>query len=259
MSLSLRSDSPNLGSSLATNRLSELLLGRRGQWQRLAYPALWTVNVFSLIWLSWLAYNEPFFFAETQQAIDWGHRIDSVVATTLAFATGLGLLGMSWFGPKHARSLISTIAIVTACCVWLSAVSYWPSLAWAGKLHRMHNDLAAFDSVAATLRQHWPTTDGTDEILGAYMAYPIGRPSVLIMLTLPDIDGIDASVIAVERGDDGQLRFQLAGRERGDWLEWHPERSVPTSFVGGIRELYELERYDQIAPHWYLVTYHTSA
>jgi hypothetical protein len=209
-----------------------------------------------MVWLSWLAYTSPGFLEDGQ--IQVATLQENLLASSTALISGALLLCMSWLGTRQSRSLIATIGVMSLICVWLATASYWPAIARVGKQHRLQGDLAAFETVAASLRSAWPTNDGDNSILGAFMAYPVGRPSVLIMLTLPEIAGIDASVIAVERGGDGQLRFQLAGRERGDWLEWHPQGSEPASFVGGLHELHELDRHDQIAEHWYLVTYRTA-
>ncbi len=87
------------------------------------------------------------------------------------------------------------------------------------------------------------------------MAYPIANPSMLILLTLPELKTIDAAISVVERGSAGQLRFQLAGVEQGDWIEWHPAGSQPASFVGGICDIFEMSRSDELGNVWYMVKY----
>lgn len=252
MSLSLPSDHQSIVSAVDSKPWSVRMSGV--PW-RYVYLAIWIVNALSLAWLTWLDYATPSFVANGRFRVE--ALRDHLVITGMALTTGASLLCMSWFGSRQARSLLAVFGIISLSCVWLATTSYWPAIARLGKQHRLRHDLSAFEMVAMSLRKDWPKTDGNNPILGAYMAYPVGQPSILIMLTLPEIEGIDASVIAVERGLEGQLRFQLAGRERGDWLEWHPHGSYPASFLGGIFELYELERYDQIAEHWFLVSYRT--
>ena len=54
---------------------------------------------------------------------------------------------------------------------------------------------------------------------------------------------------------DKVIRFELVGAEQGDWIEWHPDESVPASFLSGLGEPYEIERYQQLSENWFLVRY----
>jgi hypothetical protein len=87
------------------------------------------------------------------------------------------------------------------------------------------------------------------------MAYPVGDPATLIMLTLPVMPRTSTSFGVVERGDTGAIKFQLVGPERNDWLEWHPEGEQPGDFVGGILDVYKLERSVALGDGWHLVRY----
>jgi hypothetical protein len=73
------------------------------------------------------------------------------------------------------------------------------------------------------------------------------------MLPEPSESGTSFSV--VERGKSGCLRFQLAGREQFAWLEWHPAGRLPSSFVGGLLDPHELDRFRALADGWYVVRY----
>ncbi len=83
------------------------------------------------------------------------------------------------------------------------------------------------------------------------MAYPQGRPRMLLMLTSDS----SPAVSAVELADDGALGFELSGDESGTWLEWHPVGSTPQAFTGGLESEYDFGRAAPLGRGWYLVRY----
>lgn len=217
----------------------------------------WSANLGSLLTLAWLCYANPSFATSVA-----GASIDSFLAyrplfisTCVAILSSVAIIAVTLFGHASARSLRSWIAVTTMCCVWLAALVNWPTLAHFGKRHRLQKHVASFEPIAQALQESWPANDGTRSDIGAFMAYPAGQPSVLILLTLPSLSNTDASLVAIEKGQQQQLRFELAGSEHGDWLEWHPEGTVPASFIGGLRETYQLERFSKIRDNWYLAAY----
>lgn len=217
----------------------------------------WSANLGSLLTLAWLCYAKPSFATSVA-----GASIESFLAhpplfisTLVAIISSTVIAAITLFGHASARSLRSWIAATTLCCVWLAAIVNWPTLAHFGKQHRLQKHVASFEPLAQSLQENWPNNDGTRSDIGAFMAYPAGQPSVLILLTLPSLTNTDASLVAIEKGRQQQLRFELAGSEHGDWLEWHPEGTVPASFVGGLRENYQLERFSKIRDNWYLAAY----
>lgn len=236
---------------------------------------LWLINVTAVIGLmAWIFFDpvfvslaednllklsiervqsDPFYVVDRRS--QWLSAAGMVVVLTLSCISWGAMLAGLVVGPAALRSLRAWLIVVSLACLWMSAASHWRQVAWQGKRHRLQARVDEFERFAAPLREQWPSEDGHSQRLGAYMAYPIGRPSVLVLLTLPKIPGMEASVSVVERGDAGQIRFQLAGQEQGDWLEWHPAGSLPRSFVGGIQDVFELDRYQAVAPGWYLVHY----
>jgi hypothetical protein len=97
--------------------------------------------------------------------------------------------------------------------------------------------------------------DGETSALGAFLAYPLESPKTLLLLTEANVPGTDVAFTAVERSDDGALRFQLSRNETGTWLEWHPSHDAPRDFVGGLLQRFELDRFTQLGENWYLVRY----
>jgi hypothetical protein len=87
------------------------------------------------------------------------------------------------------------------------------------------------------------------------MAYPIGSPTMLMMLTSPDVPDSKSTFTSVERDRKGALRFELVGDDPGTWLEWHPPGSAPSSFTGGLENSYALERNTALGKNWYLARY----
>ncbi len=144
---------------------------------------------------------------------------------------------------------------MTLAAAWMGTASGWPDVSRLGKRHRVGAAIGEFEQLAGDLRAAWPSHDGSTKGLGPYMAYPLSNPSMLILLTMPELSSINASISVVERGAEGQLRFQLAGVEQGDWIEWHPSDSQPASFVGGICDVFELVRSDGLDNGWFMVKY----
>lgn len=179
-------------------------------------------------------------------------------AVVFSVITWLVLLIGAVIGPMRLRSFSAWFMLLTLAALWMIVATNWAHVARLGKLHRMHSGIEDFERIAIPLQESWPRTDGDLPGLGPFMAYPAGKPSVLILLTQPLPSEDRPSISAVERGVAGQLRFQLAGKERGHWLEWHPPGSQPASFVGGLLEVYELERADAVADQWYLTKYRNS-
>jgi hypothetical protein len=129
----------------------------------------------------------------------------------------------------------------------------WPDIAWAGQRYQVGRALEAFEQIAAPLRDHWPADDGATPELGAFSAYPLGMPRVLLPLTTRDAGGL--AFAAVERSTTGGLRFQLTENNEGVWLEWHPAGETPASFVGGLETDYELTRSSPLGRGWFLTRY----
>ena len=108
---------------------------------------------------------------------------------------------------------------------------------------------------AAALSTNWPAGDGERVELGPFLAYPLGKPQVLLLLTQASVPHTNVSFSTVERSDQGGLRFQLTGNELGAWLEWHPSHDEPRGFIGGLLQRYELDRFSPLGDDWFLVRY----
>lgn len=150
------------------------------------------------------------------------------------------------------RRLLATVGFVG---VWCAVCLQAHNLTWQGKRWRAQQRLTALEKLATQLDEDWPAEDGEIEGLGPFTAYPFGKPQVLLLLTPYPLAGADTVVAAVEKGDDGQLRFQLGGADGGVWVEWHPEQSHPQSFTGGLADSHELSRTSRLGDQWYLVRY----
>lgn len=175
--------------------------------------------------------------------------IASVVLTHL-----LAFIRLFW-GSRPHRALGTWLAYVTFVCLWIAMAMNWAHVTWWGKQLRLRNQVGGFEAVARELRVAWPRDDGQLATLDPFMAYPVGDPATLVMLTLPDTTRAGTSFSVIDRGESGALRFQLTGREAGDWLEWHPADEQPSSFIGGLWDAHELEQYWDLGEGWYLVRY----
>jgi hypothetical protein len=173
----------------------------------------------------------------------------SAVVTTLSL--GFGAMA----GPREFRTLKSWLVLVGLIGAWFGLIGSWSSICWIGKKYRMRGERDVFAAIATSLREDWPQQDGNRPEIGPFMAYPVGQPSTLILLTLPDLPDTNATISLVERSRGGGLHFELAGSERGDWLEWHPAGAKPASYIGGLMEPRDLVRFESLGDGWYLVRY----
>jgi hypothetical protein len=144
------------------------------------------------------------------------------------------------------------MALISA---WLALLIYWQDIRWFGRTIALERRLPAFESVAERLRKDWPREDGVRPELGAFMAYPRGKPQTLLIVAHPRIPTGLTSFRAVERSNLGALRFQLTDVEDGIWLEWHPDTSTPDSFVGGLDDAHQLVRFQPMGLGWFVTSY----
>jgi hypothetical protein len=244
---------------------------RRFPWQRL----LWALNVGALAVLAvWILSDADFGRTVHWQLVELGRRPGEsalplvrawsrygvpLAALKALFAvgltTGFAALVLLFVGSARQRGLRSWLAVLTVCCVWLALGVGWSDLAWWGKQRRVAARLPEFERAAELLSGRWPGQDGEVTGLGPFNAYPIGRPTMLLMLSEEGADS-GTRFSAVERADDaGGMRFALAGKERGDWLEWHPAGRGPSSFTGGLGDRHELLRAAPLGKGWHLVRY----
>ena len=178
-----------------------------------------------------------------------------IMVALLAIFSLCGIFVGLFFGASANRRIGSWLAFTVLLAAWLTLLTNWQELAWRGQIVRMKRQLAGFDKISASLRADWPAEDGERMELGPYMAYPIDRPQVLMLLTTPNVPATNAAISSVERSANGALRFQLTGSEPGVWLEWHPAESAPGTFSGGLMANHLIERFSPLDNGWYLVRY----
>lgn len=183
--------------------------------------------------------------------------LGSVVA--LSFA-GI-LIGM--FGRSAQRSSLKSlrglIALTAVVALWCGFVVNYDAIAWQGKRLRIAWRIGELETLAQPLRTTFPDADGELPRLGPFMAYPFGTPTILILLKPPTVGSGELCVGAVQRGNQGDIKFQFTGPDGGDWAEWHPEASQPRSFVGGLGDHHQLATSLRLGSGWYLVRYHDAA
>jgi hypothetical protein len=175
----------------------------------------------------------------------------------LATANFLLLVLCFLFGAPACRRFRSLLIIATLVGCWLGIGLNRSEFCWQGKRWRLRHQGAALNTVLDALLKHWPAEDGELAGLGPFMAYPVGDPQTLILLSPPRFSLRGTLISVVERTDTGAITFELSGAENGDWLEWHPPSSRPASHVGGLFERFELQRQTRLTDRWYLVRYVT--
>lgn len=230
--------------------------------------------VIAMTVVAWLFFDPRF-----EASIDWWRFSTSAVHDqdlirdmgdwlwlALRNKTGLLAAGITCFismlavvsmiiGKRANRSIRSWLFALAVVAIWLSIGVGWQDIAWAGKQFRVRGLLAELEPIVYDLRHNWPVGDNEREGIGQFMGYPAGNPETLILLTLPEFRATATATVSVVEGKDDVIRFELVGAEQGDWIEWHPPRSRPASFISGLRVLYKLERYQRLLGNWYLVRY----
>lgn len=250
---------------LLMNRTLVVRLLWASQLVGLAALVLWTAADPALPTLLDRLINVPVTgLSETEWQVQFGQLrmvlvgvLGSVVACGFAGIL-IGMLGRS-AERSSLKSLRGLIALTAIVALWCSFSIHRETVAWQGKRLRIAWKIGELETLAQPLRTSFPTTDGELPRIGPFMAYPFGTPTVLILLKPPSLSGGELCVGAVQRGEQGDIKFQLTGPDGGDWAEWHPDSSQPRSFVGGLGDHHRLVTSLRLGNGWYLVRYHDSA
>ncbi len=164
------------------------------------------------------------------------------------------LLVGTFTGSRQFRAIQAMAVLVVLISLWLGSALNLPGIAWQGRRFYLLPRVEAIKPIAQPLIQQWPAEDGEVETIGPFMAYPVGRPTTLILLTPPQLTQGGPSIAAVERSAAGDIRFELTDAGGNDWMEYRPH-SPPDSHVGGLLEYRELVRSTPLYDNWYLVRY----
>lgn len=156
-------------------------------------------------------------------------------------------------------ALRSLLGLTTIFAVWCSFAVNYSSVSMRAKGVRIVWNMQELESLASPLRNEWPQVDGELPSFGRFMAYPFGRPTTLLLLKPPVVSRGELSISTVERDVSGAIKFLLgsetSGTDYGDWVEWHPQGSVPQTFVGGLNDPHELRSSIELGSGWFLVRY----
>ena len=188
----------------------------------------------------------------------WWLRLRNSVLMVLIGMCGLATVAMVLqfvFGTAIQRGLRAMMGLIMVVAIWLAIGTHWQDIVWQGKQYRLSQILTEFQVATEPLREQWPQQDGDLEGLGQFMAYPVGRPRTLLMLTMPQMKSFPGTFASVEGQPGGPFRFELVDQEEGDWLEWHPAGSYPATFTGGLGDLYRLKKSHALHDGWYLARY----
>ena len=111
------------------------------------------------------------------------------LAVVLAMVSTVGIFLGLFFGDHAHRRVRSWLAFTLLLAAWLTLGGSWHELAWRGQSFRLQHRLAGFETIAQSFRADWPTIDGNLPNTGHFMAYPIGNPTMIMMLTTPEVPG----------------------------------------------------------------------
>lgn len=203
-------------------------------------------------WISVGQFDNSYSASSGGTATSW-HLPGSGVILALVVTLSIELIvqGLGRTNITIQRILLATFFVG----FWCVALANIPQVAWYGKCQRVQWRLEALESLALALSQQWPDRDGEIEGLGPFVAYPIGKPSTLLLLAPTPLDRTDLVVTAITRSDAcHSIRFQLGGSEVEDWIEFHPFGN-PCSYTSGLSQEYDLKLYSMLKHNWFLVRY----
>lgn len=175
-----------------------------------------------------------------------------LVVVTLASLAGI-VTGL-FRGSRTHRTLRSWFALTALIAAWLSVIVGWRDLGWLAQQQRLKFQIHSFEKLSSSLAANWPQDDGQRSDLGTFMAYPIGQPTMLMVIA-PTISENAPPIISVEKTSDGAMHFELGGNEMGAWLEYHPANQQPHSFTGGLLTDYRLLKSVPLTSGWFLCRY----
>jgi hypothetical protein len=182
-------------------------------------------------------------------------RVDLLWAIlTIGGISAIGIVAGLIAGSGQHRNVRSWLVVMFLLTGWLTLFTTWPELVWRGQVWRLRGSIAAFDNVAKELLAAWPDNDGEIPGLGPFMAYPLGKPRMLMFMTTPKVTVTNTEIKAIERGDRDSIHFQLAGNEEGVWLV-RELGDQPQSFASGLDGEYIPLQFRQVAPGWFVVRY----
>lgn len=236
--------------------------------------ASWTVNVVLLLGtLAWILNDGKFTEAALQfirhVRAFWNDEAALGVVTPLMWPrvdalwfifiagllSALGILAGLIGGTGRHRNIRSWLAVMIVMAGWLTLLTTWPELAWRGQVWRVRAAISEFEKFSRQLLADWPQTDGKLEGLGPFMAYPIGKPRTLMFLAIPQVPDTNIAISTVERGNDDDLHFQLAGNDEGPWLVRHLGIDEPRGFFSGLEGEYIPYKHTRVKEGWFLVRY----
>jgi hypothetical protein len=182
-------------------------------------------------------------------------RVDALWAILVGGTLSMAIIvvGLAFGAGKH-RGTRAWLVLMLLVAGWLTLITAWPEIVWRGQVWRVRANVTEFAELAEKLTTDWPAGDGQTPELGGFMAYPIGKPRTLMLLTTPEVPGSNLSISTIER-DDVAFHFQLAGNEEGAWVVFDKDPNAPTTFFSGLEGEYLPQKFAVLAPGWFLVVY----
>jgi hypothetical protein len=235
--------------------------------------ACWIVNalllIASLIWILsdglfaqgfWPVQNYFAAFANDKSPVavptlTWS-RVDALWTIIIVgtFSMAIIVAGLVAGSGIH-RGTRAWLTLMLLVAGWLTLITTWPKFAWQGQIWRIRGSVPEFAALTEKLTTNWPAGDGQTPELGGFMAYPIGKPRTLMLLTMPEVPGSNLSISAIERDNEGAFHFQLAGTDEGVWVVFDKHSDSPKSFFSGLEGEYMPHKSAVLVPGWFLVQY----
>lgn len=184
-------------------------------------------------------------------------RMTGLMAVAVLVIVGFSGIAVGLFhGLNNHRSTRAWLSLTGLIAAWICLSMQWENVSWMGRSCRMSTHVTPqLVHYVNQLEDNWPASDGISPELGPYLAYPIYRPSVLMLLSEATLPNTNLKITAIEKTVGKSLRFELAGSEQGNWLEYRSDTSTPESFTGGLEQELRLKRFSRLDSHWYLVKY----
>jgi hypothetical protein len=184
-------------------------------------------------------------------------RVDALWVILIGGSVSMALIiaGLA-IGSGIHRGTRAWLTLMLLVAGWLTLITAWPEISWRGQVWRVRGSVSQFAELTEKLTTAWPESDGQITELGGFMAYPIGKPRTLMLLTTPKVPGSQINISTVERGDDDAFHYQLAGNDEGAWVVFDKQHESPQPFFSGLEGEYLPQKFATLAPGWFIVQYH---
>ncbi len=145
--------------------------------------------------------------------------------------------------------------------VWIFFGQQCQSIVEFGRNCRLSLEEGAIERFTTIADARWneicARSNDYESILGVecLQAYPTHRPSVCFFAKPVTLSGSSLEILAIERSEGEAIRLQLAGTNKGFWMERRFNSDAPKPFRSGLDYTLNPQSVAKLTSNLYLVRY----